>query len=119
MAQGKSISSLMTENRKFPAPNSVKKTAYVKSFDEYQKMWEQSINDPDGFWLEQAETLTWFKKPTKSLEYTWDTKARNDRAHLVRRRRAERLVQLPRPAPGHADRQEDGHHLAGRRRRRG
>ena len=75
--QGKSISSLMTENRKFPAPDSVKKTAYVKSFDEYQKMWEQSINDPDGFWLKQAEALTWFKKPTKSLEYVWNTKARD------------------------------------------
>jgi len=75
--QGKSISSLMTENRKFPAPDSVKKTAYVKSIDEYQKMWEQSISDPDGFWLKQAEALTWFKKPTKSLEYVWNTKARD------------------------------------------
>jgi acetyl-CoA synthetase len=77
MAQGKSISSLMTENRKFPPPDSVKKNAYVKSFDEYQKMWEQSINDPDGFWLKQAEALTWFKKPTKSLEYIWNTKTRD------------------------------------------
>jgi acetyl-CoA synthetase len=74
--QGKSISSLMTENRKFPPPDSVKKTAYVKSLDEYQKLWEQSINDPDAFWLKQAEMLTWFKKPTKSLEYTWNTKSR-------------------------------------------
>ena len=76
MAQGKSISSLMTENRKFPVPELVRKTAYINSFDEYQKMWEQSINDPDGFWLKQADMLTWFKKPTKSLEYIWDTKNR-------------------------------------------
>jgi acetyl-CoA synthetase len=74
--QGKSISSLMTETRKFPPPESVKKTAYVKSFGEYQKLWEQSINDPDGFWLKQAEALTWYKKPTKSLEYVWNTKNR-------------------------------------------
>ena len=40
------------------------------------KLWEKSINDPDSFWLEQAKTLTWFKEPTKSLEYNWDTKAR-------------------------------------------
>ena len=39
-------------------------------------MWEQSLNDPDGFWLEQAKSLSWFKEPTKSLEYTWDTKNR-------------------------------------------
>jgi acetyl-CoA synthetase len=35
-------------------------------------MWDQSINDPDKFWLEQAKSLTWFKKPTESLRYTWD-----------------------------------------------
>ncbi|GFP22231.1 acetyl-CoA synthetase, partial [Candidatus Hakubella thermalkaliphila] len=39
-------------------------------------MWEKSIKDPDGFWLEQAKSLSWFKEPTKSLEYIWDTKAR-------------------------------------------
>jgi acetyl-CoA synthetase len=39
-------------------------------------MWERSVKDPDGFWLEQAQSLLWFKKPTKSLEYTWDTKSR-------------------------------------------
>ncbi len=39
-------------------------------------MWEKSLKDPDGFWLEQAKTLSWFKKPTKALEYAWDTKRR-------------------------------------------
>ncbi|OPX21455.1 MAG: acetyl-coenzyme A synthetase, partial [Planctomycetales bacterium 4484_123] len=32
--------------------------------------------DPDGFWLEQAELLSWFTKPTRAREYVWDTKAR-------------------------------------------
>ncbi|MCJ7776886.1 MAG: AMP-binding protein, partial [Sedimentisphaerales bacterium] len=72
----KSIDSLMTEKRTFPPPASVKKNAYITSVKKYQQMWERSINDPDAFWLEQAEILTWFKKPTKSLEYTWDTKSR-------------------------------------------
>src|SRR4030042_3915736 len=35
-------------------------------------MGEQSINDPDKFWLDQAESVTWFKKPTQALRYTWD-----------------------------------------------
>jgi len=70
--KGKVIVSLMTETRTFPPPASVKANAYVKSEEQYKKMWEQSINDPDGFWLEQAKSLTWFKKPTKSLEYNWD-----------------------------------------------
>jgi acetyl-CoA synthetase len=39
-------------------------------------MWEKSIKDPAGFWLEQAKSLSWFKAPTKALEYTWDTKGK-------------------------------------------
>ena len=72
----KAISSLMTETRTFPPPAAIKSKAYVKSLKQYQQMWEKSINDPDGFWLEQAKEITWFKEPTKSLEYTWDTKKR-------------------------------------------
>ena len=66
----------MTENRTFAPPESIKAKAHVKSFKQYQQMWEQSINDPDVFWLEQAKRLTWFTEPKKGLEYTWDTKKR-------------------------------------------
>ena len=76
MAQEKAIDSLMTENRTFPPPAGIKANAHVASEEQYKEMWEKSIKDPDGFWLEQAKSLTWFKEPTKSLEYTWDTKAR-------------------------------------------
>ncbi len=76
MAEQKSIASLMTETRTFPPPAAVKKNAYVSSMKQYKQMWERSIDDPDGFWLEQAQSLHWFKEPTKTLEYTWDTKAR-------------------------------------------
>lgn len=72
----KGMQSLMTENRKFPPPIQLQKNAWINSMDDYQKMWERSINDPDGFWLEQARMLHWFKMPTKALEYTWNTKAR-------------------------------------------
>jgi len=76
MAEQKGMDSLMNENRTFPPPASVQSNAHVNSMDQYQEMWEQSINDPDGFWLEQAKTLTWQKEPTKSLDYNWDTKGR-------------------------------------------
>ncbi len=36
--------------------------AHIKSMEEYKKMYDRSINDPDGFWAEQAEQFTWFKK---------------------------------------------------------
>jgi acetyl-CoA synthetase len=72
----KSMTSLMTEDRKFPPPASLSAKAHIGSMKQYQQMWEQSVNDPDKFWLEQAKSLTWFKQPTKSLEYKWDTKNR-------------------------------------------
>ncbi len=72
----KAIDSLMSEEREFPPPEAIKANAYVSSMEQYQQMWEQSINDPDKFWLEQAKRLSWFKEPTKGLEYTWDTKSR-------------------------------------------
>jgi acetyl-CoA synthetase len=75
-SEKKSMTSLMVEERRFPPPKSVTKVAYVKSMEQYQQMWEQSINDPDAFWLEQAKSISWFKQPTKSVEYTWDTKNR-------------------------------------------
>jgi acetyl-CoA synthetase len=72
----KAIDSLMTEKRTFPPPAAIKANAHINSMKQYQQMWEKSINDPDGFWLEQAEIVSWFKKPTRSLKYTWDTKRR-------------------------------------------
>ena len=76
MAQEKGIDSLMNEKRMFPPPESIQKNAYVSSEQQYREMWERSIKDPDGFWLEQAKSLTWFKEPTETLRYTWDTAAR-------------------------------------------
>ncbi|HUI92595.1 MAG TPA: acetate--CoA ligase [Chitinivibrionales bacterium] len=74
--QPKAMSSLMVEKRKFPPPKEVQKRAHIKSFEQYKKMWDQSLKDPKAFWLEQAKSLTWIKPPTKALEYTWDTKGR-------------------------------------------
>ncbi|MBN1130799.1 MAG: acetate--CoA ligase [Chitinispirillaceae bacterium] len=71
--QAKTMQSLMVEKRKFPPSTEVSKRAHIESFDQYQKMWEQSLREPDKFWLEQAKMLRWFKEPSKSLEYTWDT----------------------------------------------
>ncbi len=75
-SEKKAITSLMTEERKFPPPKALAQKAHIGSMEQYQQMWEQSINEPDKFWLQQAKSLTWFKEPTKSLEYTWDTKGR-------------------------------------------
>ena len=40
----------------------------------YQRLYEESINDPDGFWGRQAQRLDWFVKPTrvKNVSYALD-----------------------------------------------
>jgi len=72
----KIITSLMTETRTFPPPPELAKAAHIKSFDQYMQMYQQSVNEPDKFWLEQANTLDWFKKPTVARKFDWNTKAR-------------------------------------------
>ncbi|HOV73727.1 MAG TPA: acetate--CoA ligase [Candidatus Hydrogenedentes bacterium] len=75
-ATSSSMKSLMTENRTFAPPADFAAKAHIKSLEQYQAMYDQSINDPDGFWLEQAKQLDWVKAPTKSREYTWNTDGR-------------------------------------------
>jgi len=70
-----STSSLMQESRTFPPGKDVVQRAYINGA-QYQEMYERSIKDPDGFWLEQANTLEWIKKPTKGRKYIWDTAAK-------------------------------------------
>ncbi|MCK5309587.1 MAG: AMP-binding protein, partial [Thermoplasmata archaeon] len=43
--------------------------AHIKSMDEYKKMYDESINDPDGFWGKIAEDFTWFKKWDKVRQF--------------------------------------------------
>ena len=49
-------------DEKFPVPASLK-DAWVNSMEQYNEMYDRSINDADNFWAEKAEEyLTWFKK---------------------------------------------------------
>src|SRR5581483_5080849 len=67
-----STDSLLQESRKFPPSPEAAKRALLnaKQFDE---LYQRSIREPDKFWLEQADTLDWFKKPAIGRKYTWDT----------------------------------------------
>ncbi len=75
--QDQSITSLQKDSATFPPPKSFAAKAYINSPEKYQEMYDRSIKDSHNFWMEQAQSeLEWFKKPTKSLKYTWDTKKR-------------------------------------------
>jgi acetyl-CoA synthetase len=42
----------------------------IKSFGQYQKTYKKSVEDPEGFWAEQAENFVWHKKWDKVVD--WD-----------------------------------------------
>ncbi|CAK9887445.1 MULTISPECIES: acetate--CoA ligase [Pseudomonas] len=44
----------------FPQADAVSKAAQLSQAD-YQRLYRQSINDPDTFWTEQAKALDWIK----------------------------------------------------------
>ncbi len=49
------------------------KVGYVKNREEYETLYQQSINDPEGFWAEQAKKyLTWDKEWDFVLKYDFD-----------------------------------------------
>jgi acetyl-CoA synthetase len=67
----KTITSMMEETRKFPPSKEFSSKAQIKSLEEYKRLYERSIKDPDGFWGEQAQNLDWFKKWDKVLDYSF------------------------------------------------
>jgi len=42
--------------------------------EKYKKAYAQSIQDPEGFWGEQAERLNWMKAPTQIKDVSWNKK---------------------------------------------
>ncbi len=64
-----SIQSVSKESRRFTPSDEFRAGAEVKSRAEYEALWKRSIDDPNGFWLEQAKALPWRTAPTKALEW--------------------------------------------------
>ena len=43
--------------------------AHINSLDQYKEIYDRSIQDPEAFWSEIAERITWFKKWDQVCEY--------------------------------------------------
>jgi acetyl-CoA synthetase len=63
------IDSVLKETRVFPPPPEFAKKAHVKSLDEYRALYRRSVDDPEGFWSEQAASLKWSRKWDRVLEW--------------------------------------------------
>jgi acetyl-CoA synthetase len=59
------------EDQIFNPSDSVRMRAYVKNLKEYEKLYQRSIDDPEGFWGELAEQLNWYKKWDKVLDWSF------------------------------------------------
>jgi acetyl-CoA synthetase len=64
------IDSILHENRVFLPSSEFSSKAYIKSFEEYEQLYNESMKDPEGFWAKiAAENINWFKKWDKTLEW--------------------------------------------------
>jgi acetyl-CoA synthetase len=51
-----------------PVKGNVQAKSYLKGLPEYQEMYDRSVKDPNGFWLEAAKHLNWFQFPEKATQ---------------------------------------------------
>ena len=63
------IQSTLVENRVFKPAKEFSKKARISSMAQYQKMWKESIDQPEKFFAREAAELSWQKKWTKVLQW--------------------------------------------------
>lgn len=63
------IESQLTEKRSFKPAKHFSSKAHISSLDAYEKLYTESIKNPDKFFAKQAEELHWFKKWRKVSEW--------------------------------------------------
>src|SRR5258708_39043247 len=69
-SQSTNIDSILQEQRKFECPSDFSRQAHIKSFEDYERIYKESIEEPETFWGRIAAELHWFKKWDKDLQRT-------------------------------------------------
>ncbi len=65
------IDVLAHEERVFVPPEWFSKKAHIKSMEEYETLYRESVEDPEGFWHRMAEeTISWYRRWERVVE--WD-----------------------------------------------
>lgn len=62
----------------YPVKKSIEANAHIKGLEAYQEMYNRSLKNPEGFWLEAAKNLSWFSPPQRAtsgdfshVNYSW------------------------------------------------
>ncbi len=56
---------------RFPVPEDASRNTHCSVAD-YDRLYAQSIADPDGFWTAQAKRIDWFSAPSKAGNWSYD-----------------------------------------------
>jgi acetyl-CoA synthetase len=63
------IESILHEARVFPPPPAFTERARIKTMAEYDALYRRSVDEPEAFWAEMAEDVTWRRKWSRVLEW--------------------------------------------------
>ncbi len=63
------IDSVLKEQRVFEPPDEFRAGAQIKSRAEYERLYKEAKDDPEGFWAKIASELHWFKPWDRVLEW--------------------------------------------------
>lgn len=63
------IESILSEERIFLPSEEFSADAHIKSFAEYENMYDAAAENPEEFWASAAESLHWFRKWDTILEW--------------------------------------------------
>ena len=55
-------------------PEIFSSNSLIKSMDEYKNMYQRSLDDPDGFWAEEAEKFVWFDTWHTVRQFNYDVR---------------------------------------------
>src|SRR3546814_5088715 len=54
-----------------PVPEGFAASAGIRH-DDYERLYAESVRDPDAFWAKAAERLDWDRRPTKIRDVSYD-----------------------------------------------
>src|ERR1700724_3302716 len=63
------LDSVLQEARKFEPPDEFRRAAHIKSAEDYERIYRESVEQPEKFWGRIAAELHWFKEWDKVLEW--------------------------------------------------
>jgi acetyl-CoA synthetase len=80
------IESVLKEDRVFEPSKDFSAKAQIKNLQDYETLYKQALDDPEGFWASMAKELDWFKPWEKVLEWNppfakWFVGGRTNIAH--------------------------------------